>query len=109
MELIYKLFADIPAVGTVPETVAALQSAYDNGAAGFFEVTETVTGYRVEFQRDIGEDMECIGSGMLTPKNTRDQLADEFEECGDGPIIKTVIDALRDPAQIASFALCYSE
>lgn len=79
----------------------ALQSAYDAGAAGWFQVIDVSESHQlVQFNRSSAEDAEYIAH-RVGPLNedvsqaAAEQLASELEDATQSQLIAPIIDALK--------------
>lgn len=107
-ELGYQLTANIQTSASVRDIVAALQECYELGSvAGSFNVVKTDDFYRITFDRDLDADMEILN--ILTPTNSREQLAREFADVEPNGIPGLVIAAMRDTSQLGGFRVLYWE
>lgn len=95
---------------TVPlsarELADLLQEAYDEGAAGRFNIRPAgISDLAITFGRYMDEDLEFvaprIAAGRTDAQAAAEQLADEFEELQNGPdCLTAVIMALRHSAKV---------
>ena len=96
----------------VRDLSASLQAAYDQGAAGFFNVWEIDTATkRIVFERQFGDDHEMlagrVAGGVGLVQAAAEQIAAEFAELspGDG-CVAPLIAALRDTGCVVTSGLC---
>ena len=95
----YKIQIDITAPNLPSDLQDALQFAYDDGAAGFFQFEHiSDNAVRITFERDIGEDADYIddmvAKGLSYEAAACEQLARELKEFGEGSL-NEVVAALR--------------
>jgi hypothetical protein len=96
----YYIAVEVVATGPIADLAAAIQRAYDGGAAGDFKVLAThAPSYMVIFKRDAGDDGEYVSqrsaSGTSIEHAAMQQLAAELEDGGVGPCAQSVVDVLR--------------
>lgn len=104
-------------MGPMQDLVKALQTGYDNGAAGQFHVVSTrEPGYMVTFLRTVAEDdLQHLHDRMKQGSQTLQlaamhQLAAELEIGGVGQMANPVVEDLRNgDAQVVDFNGVFSK
>jgi|LNFM01.1.fsa_nt_gb hypothetical protein len=98
----YYIAVEVEPLGPTSDLAAALQRAYDRGAAGDFKVLVThAPTYLVVFKRSVGDDAEYVSRRADSPvvsieKAAMQQIAAELAEGDAGPIAQSVIDVLNE-------------
>jgi hypothetical protein len=106
MDSKYLILVSVQLKTTAQKLVTALQSAYDNGAAGFFRVVEGHNDmFTIAFQRDSSEDHEYVAKKILEHGISASiaamwQLSEELAEELDGEsesnsYLEAIINLLR--------------
>ncbi len=94
----YKIEVVVPTIDNLQQQ---LQAAYDEGAAGMFDLISKEESVKIVFHREYGEDAEYIeermAKGDSLQKAVCEQLADELKECGPDQL-SPVVAALRSDA-----------
>ena len=96
----YHIAVEVEATGPIADLTAALQRAYDGGAAGDFQVLVTrAPTYMVIFERSVDDDEEYVSkradSGQLSIEYAAmQQLAAELIEGDVGSVAQPVVDDL---------------
>lgn len=116
-EFSYLILVEVPAMGPMQDLVKALQTGYDNGAAGQFHVVSTrEPGYMVTFLRTVAEDdLQHLHDRMKQGSQTLQlaamhQLAAELEIGGVGQMANPVVEDLRNgDAQVVDFNGVFSK
>jgi len=97
----YFIAVPVPRLAEAPVLAQALQSAYDAGAAGWFQVIDVSESHQlVQFNRSSAEDAEYIAH-RVGPLNedvsqaAAEQLASELEDATESQLIAPIIDALK--------------
>lgn len=92
----YQVVVVIPSVANLCQ---ALQSAYDNGAAGSFKLVSAEGEVTVTFERELRDDREFlerrIQQGLSVAKAVCDQLADELRLAEDRSVLCWLVEKLR--------------
>lgn len=110
-EYSYLILVEVPAMGAMQDLARALQTGYDNGADGQFQVASTrEPGYMVTFLRTVAEDgLQHLRDRMKQGSQTLQlaamhQLAAELQDGGVGKMAGPVVEDLRNgDAQIVDF------
>lgn len=98
----YFIAAEMEAFGPMSDLTAALQRAFDQGTAGYFQVLVTrAPTYVVIFERETDTDAQYVCKRADDPENSIEcaamqQLAAELEEAGVGEIALPILEDLRN-------------
>lgn len=97
----YFIAVEVEATGPMTDLAAAIQRAFDGGAAGAFQVLVTrAPCYMVLFKRESEEDSEYVSKRAASPDVSIEtaamqQLAAELIEGGIGEVAQPVVDDLQ--------------
>jgi len=99
----YYISVECAATSPVADLTASLQRAYDQGAAGFFQVlTTSVPSHQVLFERTVADDREYVKNlvanvaGISVAQAAMYQLGAELTEGDVGIVAQPVVEALAN-------------
>lgn len=97
----YYIAVPVQRIAEAPVLAQALQSAYDAGAAGWFQVIDVSESHQlVQFDRSSAEDVEYIAHRVDAfnedvGRATAEQLTSKLEDATELQLIAPIIDALK--------------